>query len=77
MTNRQSLIAFLAVLITMIALYIIAAVMVALDKDIAAVGFGGASTGLIGVLGTFRPANRGAAPIVQTGDSATVNEAAQ
>jgi len=77
MTDRHSFLAFVAVLVTMIALYIIAAVMVWLDKDIAAVGFGGASTGLIGVLGTFRPSNRGGASVVQTGDAATVNEAAQ
>ena len=75
MTDRHSFLAFIAVLVAIIAVYSIAAYVTWLGKPVEALGISGVGTGLIGVLGTFKPSNRNTAPIVQTGDSATVNEA--
>jgi len=75
MNERYSFLAYLATLSGIVLVTAIGAVLVALDRDIAALGVGGIGMGLIGALGTFKPSNRGNAPIVQTGDSATVNEA--
>ena len=73
MNDRHGYLAFVAVLIAIIIVYAIAAFVVWLGKPVEALGISGVGTGLIGVLGTFRPpSNR--APIVQTGDDATVNE---
>ena len=78
MTDRHSFLSFIAVLVAIIVVYAVAAVVVWLGKPVEALGISSVGTGLIGVLGTFRPSStRAAAPIVQTGDAATVNEAAQ
>lgn len=55
MNNKLSLIAFLAVLLAIVVLVGMACVMAAMDKSIEAAGIGAAVTGLIGVIGTFRP----------------------
>ena len=75
MTDRHSFLAFIAVLVAIIAVYSIAAYVTWLGKPVEALGISGVGTGLIGVLGTFKPSNRNGSPIVQTGDSSTVNEA--
>lgn len=56
MTDKHTLIAFLAVLISIVLLVAIGAALVAVGRPTEALGVGGAVTGLIGVLGTFRPA---------------------
>lgn len=61
MSDRHSLIAFCATLLTIFALAICAAVAANHGKDTSA--YLGAITGLIGVIGTFRP--RGATSPVQ------------
>lgn len=53
--DRHSLIAFLATLGAIIVLFIAACVCLVLGKSVEAIGIGGVMTGLIGVLGTFRP----------------------
>ena len=55
MEDRHSLIAFIAILVAICYLATIAAVLVAKGKYAEALGFGGLTTGLVGVLGTFRP----------------------
>jgi drug/metabolite transporter (DMT)-like permease len=77
MTERYSFLAYLATLAAIVLVCIIGGVLVAIDRDIAALGIGGVGMGLIGALGTFKPSTRGSASVVQTGDSATVNEATQ
>ena len=71
MNDKFGFLAFMAVLVAIIAVYAIAAYVVWLGKPVEALGISGVGTGLIGVLGTFKPSSRG---IVQTGDDATVNE---
>jgi hypothetical protein len=56
--DRHNLIAFLAVLITIAALFIISAICLYNGRSVEAIGIGGVMTGLIGVLGTFRPQQR-------------------
>lgn len=55
MTERATLIAFLATLTAIVALVITGAIMAAQGKSTEALGIGGAVTGLIGVIGTFKP----------------------
>lgn len=55
MTERQVLIAFLATLSAIVVLFLIAGVLLYFGKSVEAVGIGGVMTGLIGVLGSFRP----------------------
>ena len=56
--DHHNLIAFLAVLLSIVLLVVIAVVAASRDMNIEAVGVGGVITGLIGVLGTFRPRAR-------------------
>jgi hypothetical protein len=56
--ERHNLIAFLAVLGTIGVLFGISAVCLYAGKSVEAIGIGGVMTGLIGVLGTFRPQGR-------------------
>lgn len=69
MSDRQSLIAFCAILGAICYLATIAAVLAFQQKYAEALGFGGITTGLVGVLGTFKP--RGS-PTVGPNDSVTV-----
>ena len=57
MNERHILIAFLATLIAIVVLVITGAIMAANGKPVEALGIGGAVTGLIGVIGTFKPRN--------------------
>ncbi len=53
--ERHNLFAFIAALLAICYLATVAAVLAYLGKYAEALGFGGLTTGLIGVLGTFRP----------------------
>ena len=55
MNERHSLIAFTAVLVAICYLASIAAFLAYQGKYAEALGFGGITTGLVGVIGTFRP----------------------
>ena len=55
MNERQTLLAFGALLIAICYLATIAAVLAFYGKYAEALGFGGLTTGLVGVLGTFKP----------------------
>lgn len=57
MNERHILIAFLATLVAIVVLVITGAIMAANGKPVEALGIGGAVTGLIGVIGTFKPHN--------------------
>ena len=63
---RHSLIAFTLLLGAICYLATIAAVLAFYGKYAEALGFGGLTTGLVGVIGTFRPRNADAT--TQTGD---------
>lgn len=63
---RHSLIAFTLLLVAICYLATIAAVLAFYGKYAEALGFGGLTTGLVGVIGTFRP--RQADATTQTGD---------
>lgn len=60
MNERYVLIAFLATLSAIVGLVVTGAIMAANGRPAEALGIGGAVTGLIGVIGTFKP--RGAMP---------------
>jgi hypothetical protein len=61
MTNdRHNLVAFLSILGAICFLATIAAVLAYNEKYAEALGFGGLTTGLVGVLGTFKPRNASA-----------------
>ena len=55
MSDRYSFLAFLAVLCAIVILYTIGAILAFNGKPMEALGLGGAGTGLIGILGTFKP----------------------
>lgn len=55
MTMYHNLIAFLATLLAIVILVVIGAWMASTGRPAEALGIGGAVTGLIGVIGTFRP----------------------
>jgi hypothetical protein len=57
MNERHILIAFLATLTAIVVLVVTGAVMAANGRAVEALGIGGAVTGLIGVIGTFKPRN--------------------
>jgi hypothetical protein len=60
--EHHNLVAFLATLVAIVVLVIVGALMAANGKPAEALGIGGAVTGLIGVIGTFRPRNATADP---------------
>ena len=70
MNDKHTLWAFMAVLASIVILYGIGAVLAWSGKPMEALGLGGAGTGLIGVLGTFKP--RSAVQNVEQAD--TVNQ---
>jgi len=55
MTDRHTLIAFSTLLAAICYLATIAAVLAYVGRYAEALGFGGLTTGLVGVLGTFKP----------------------
>lgn len=57
MSQRHSLIAFCVLVFGILYLASIAAFLAFYGKYAEALGFGGLTTGLVGVLGTFRPKN--------------------
>lgn len=59
MNERHSLIAFCAILLAICYLATIAAWLAFNGKYAEALGFGGLTTGLVGVIGTFRPKSAG------------------
>lgn len=71
MSERESLIAYLATLAAIILLALIAAWMLREGRQIEAFGFAAIMTGLIGTLGTFRPRNT---PTANVERAETVNQ---
>jgi hypothetical protein len=57
-SDNHTLIAFLSVLGAIVALFLAACVCLFFGKSVEAIGIGGVMTGLIGVLGSFRPQQR-------------------
>jgi hypothetical protein len=55
MTERHTLIAFMSVLGSIVLLFCIASILLYFGKSVEAIGIGGVMTGLIGILGTFKP----------------------
>lgn len=72
MSDRDTLWAFMAVLAAIVLLYGIGAVLAWSGKPMEALGLGGAGTGLIGVLGTFKPRS----PTANVEQAETVNQGA-
>lgn len=70
MTDRHTLIAFLSVLGAIVVLFAIASYLLFLGKSVEAIGIGGVMTGLIGILGSFRPR----APSSNVEQADTVNQ---
>lgn len=60
MSEKYTLIAFLATLVAIVTLVVTGAIMAANGRPAEALGIGGAVTGLIGVIGTFKPRNNAA-----------------
>lgn len=59
-SDRHTLVAFISLLISICYLATIAAILASQGKYAEALGFGGLTTGLVGVLGTFKPRNNSA-----------------
>lgn len=62
MTDKHMLVAFLATLGAIVILFAMASVCLYYGRSVEAIGIGGVMTGLIGVLGTFRPQARQHSP---------------
>ena len=73
MTNKHQLIAFLSTLSAIVILVGLGAYMASEGKSAEALGIGGAVTGLIGVIGTFRPRNAGGEAAGRIDEPATEN----
>lgn len=58
MSDRHTLIAFCAILFAICYLATIAAILAYQQRYAEALGFGGLTTGLVGVLGTFKPSSK-------------------
>jgi hypothetical protein len=70
MSERHTLIAFCAILLAICYLATIAALLAWQERYAEALGFGGLTTGLVGVIGTFRPK----APTANVEKAETVNQ---
>ena len=68
MNERHQLIAFLSVLAAIVILVALGAFLSARGQSTEALGIGAAVTGLIGVIGTFRPRNPAVEATTQSGD---------
>jgi nitrate/nitrite transporter NarK len=68
--EQHTLWAFMATLLAIVILYGIGAVLAFQGKPMEALGIGGAGTGLIGVLGTFKPRT----PTANVEQADTVNQ---
>lgn len=73
MNERHTLIAFCAILFAICYLATIAALLAWQQRYAEALGFGGLTTGLVGVIGTFRPK----APSSNVEKADTVNQGGQ
>jgi hypothetical protein len=69
MISRYSFWCFLAVLVAIVVLYTIGAILAYNGKPMEALGLGGAGTGLIGILGTFKPRSSGPMNTVNRADN--------
>lgn len=69
--ENHTLIAFLAVLGAIVLLFIAACFCLFYGKSVEAIGIGGVMTGLIGVLGSFRPQSK---PSGMPGDPVATTE---
>lgn len=69
-SELHSLIAFLAVLASIVVLVLAGAFLLSGGHNTEALGVGGAVTGLIGVCGTFRPRQSGIPDSADTSDKA-------
>lgn len=58
MTENHTFYAFISVLAAIVMLFVVASVLLYHGRSVEAVGIGGVMTGLIGVLGGFRPQQR-------------------
>lgn len=74
--SRYSFWCFLAVLIAIVVLYTIGAVLAFNGKPMEALGLGGAGTGLIGILGTFKPRSPGPTNPVNQGPNVAPDDPA-
>jgi hypothetical protein len=72
MSERHALIAFCAVIAAICYLASIAAILAYSGRYAEALGFGGLTTGLVGIAGTFKPATTKAVQNVDHADTATV-----
>jgi hypothetical protein len=72
LVTRYSFFCFLAVLCAIVVLYAIGAVLAFNGKPMEALGLGGAGTGLIGILGTFKP--RSGMPTQNINSADSVNQ---
>ncbi len=72
MTDKHTLIAFMATLAAIVLLFCIASVLLYFGRSVEAIGIGGVMTGLIGILGTFKPASR--TPAVGPNENVTFEE---
>lgn len=70
-SDNHTLIAFLAVLSSIVLLFLLACILLYFGKSVEAIGIGGVMTGLIGVLGSFRPQSK---PSGQPGDPVSTVE---
>jgi len=70
--EREALIAFCCLLGAICYLATVAAVLAAQGKYAEALGFGGITTGLVGVLGTFKPRNTPVSVEPEKADSAAI-----
>ena len=69
--DNHTLIAFISVLSAIVILFLAACVCLFWGKSVEAIGIGGVMTGLIGVLGSFRPQSK---PSGQPGDPVSTVE---
>lgn len=76
MTERHSLIAFSTLVGAICYLATIAAILAYAGKYAEALGFGGLTTGLVGVLGTFRPKSGGTEPAGTPSDPVSIKDVA-
>lgn len=77
MSDRHSLIAFLAVIATILILVITGAIMSSQGNSTEALGIGGAVTGLIGIAGTFKPKTNGVTQNVEQANNVNGEGATQ
>ena len=68
MTEKHALIAFESVLLAIVVLFALACFLLYLGRSVEAIGIGGVMTGLIGILGTFKPRTNATTATTDSGD---------